>query len=154
MDAGQWLGLVGSAVGRGLLAGLVGIAVMTLSQIVEMRLSGREPSTSPGDAAAKVLRIRLHTKEERGRFANVVHWLYGTAWGAVRGILGLFGAGGWMAIVLHFALVWGIALMILPGLKVVPPVREWGVKSIIVDAFHHAVYAAAVGLTYQWITLA
>jgi hypothetical protein len=46
------LGDVATAVGKGLFAGLAGVAAMTLSQQIEMKLSGREPSTSPGDMVA------------------------------------------------------------------------------------------------------
>jgi hypothetical protein len=152
MDLTMLLGQLGSALGRGLLAGLAGIAAMTAGQLIEMRLTVREPSSAPGDAAAKVLGIRLATKAEQLRFSNVVHWLYGTAWGMVRGLLGLAGLSGWLATGAHFMLVWVTALLILPGLKVTPPVREWGAKWIAIDAFHHAVYAVAVGLVYDWIS--
>ena len=147
-----WLSALGGAIGRGLMAGLAGIAAMTLSQIVEMRITGREPSSSPGDAAARVIGIHLSGKADRLRFSNTVHWLYGSAWGIVRGVLALLGMTGWPATGLHFLLVWGTALLILPGLKVAPPVAQWGVAGIAKDAFHHAVYAIAVGLTFDWIS--
>ena len=152
IDLAAWLGELGAALGRGLIAGLAGIVAMTAGQMMEMRLTVREPSSSPGDAAARILGIRLASKAQRLRFSNVIHWLYGTAWGMVRGILGLAGLAGWVATGLHFILVWVMALLILPGLKVTPPVREWGARWIVIDGAHHAVYAIAAGLTYDWIS--
>lgn len=56
-------GAVAAAVGKGLFAGLAGTAAMTLSQQIEMKLSGREPSTGPGDMVADLLAsaTRRHT---------------------------------------------------------------------------------------------
>jgi hypothetical protein len=42
--------------------------------------------------------------------------------------------------------------VLLPGLKVTPPVREWGGKWIAIDPVHHLVYAVATGLVYEFIT--
>lgn len=56
-------GDIAGAVGKGLAAGLIGTAAMTISSTIEARVRQREPSTAPADAAAKVLGIehpRLH----------------------------------------------------------------------------------------------
>jgi hypothetical protein len=39
----------------------------------------------------------------------------------------------------------------LPALVVVPPSVFWPKEEIAIDAFHHAVYAAATGLAYELI---
>jgi hypothetical protein len=36
-------------------------------------------------------------------------------------------------------------------LEIAPPVIFWPKAAIAIDAFHHAVYAAATGLAYQLI---
>src|SRR4051812_11037141 len=56
-DTGQG-SLLMSTIAKGLLAGFCGTAAMTLSSALEENLRGREPSTAPADAAAKVLGIR------------------------------------------------------------------------------------------------
>ena len=48
-----------------------------------------------------------------------------------------------------FAAVYGTALVMLPALKVAPPVAEWGAEEIAIDAWHHLVYAAAVNAAYE-----
>lgn len=86
MDVFLWVGALMSAVGRGLLAGLAGTAAMTLTQLMEMKLTGRAPSATPAEAAGKVLGVQPRGPREKVRFANIVHWAYGTTWGALRGV--------------------------------------------------------------------
>lgn len=152
MELGHWIGDLASALGRGLFAGLIGTVAMTLVQLVEMKITGRAPSTAPADAAAKMLGIEPRGPVERTRFSNLVHFAYGTTWGAVRGLLGITGLAPWLATLLHFALIWGTGLMMLPAVGVAPPVTKWGAKWVVLDAAYHVVYAVATGLTYEYIT--
>jgi len=87
-------GDVAGAMGKGLVAGVAGTVLMTLSSTIEMKLTGRAASSAPGDAAAKVLGVEATGEAERARFSNVVHWAYGTTWGAVRGLVGVAGLTG------------------------------------------------------------
>ncbi len=141
-------GDVAGAVGRGLVAGVAGTALMTVASTIEMKVQGREASTAPADAAAKVLGVEPTGDDEQARFSNVVHWAYGTSWGALRGVLGAVGLTGPAAAGAHFATVWGSGLVMLPALGVAPPVREWGAKALATDAFHHLVYAAATSMAF------
>lgn len=142
------LGNIAAAVGKGLVAGAVGTAAMTVSSTVEMKLRGRKGSSAPAQAAGKVLGVEPVGETEEQRFSNLVHWSYGTGWGAVRGLLAALGLSGAPATGAHMAAVWGTELAMLPALDVAPPVTEWGVKEAAVDAFHHLVYAIATGLAY------
>ena len=142
------IGDVAGSLGKGLVAGAVGTAAMTVSSTLEMKLRKREGSTAPADAAAKLLGIKPEGEDEKARFSTMVHWGYGTGWGSVRGLLsgvGLRGKPAWLA---HLGVVWGSELVMLPALEVAPPIKEWGAKELAIDAFHHAVYAAATGLAY------
>lgn len=71
-------GKLGNAIGRGLIAGLAGTLAITISQIIEMKITKRPPSFAPADAASKALSIEAATREEREKFSNEVHWTYGT----------------------------------------------------------------------------
>lgn len=139
---------VAAAVGKGLVAGAFGTAVMTVSSTVEMRLRRRKPSDAPARAASKLLGVEPVGKAEWQRFSDLVHWAYGTSWGAVRGLLAALGLRGAPAAAAHFAAVWGSELVTLPALDVTPPVAQWGAKEVAIDAWHHLVYAAATGLAY------
>lgn len=141
---------VPNAIGRGLLAGLAGTAAMTVSSTVEMRLRGRDASSAPADAAAKVLGIAQFTDDAaRNRFATLVHWGYGTGWGVVHGLLDLAGLPPAKRTAGHFAAVWGNEAVMLPVLEVAPPIYRWGMREVAIDVLHHAVYATATGIAYE-----
>jgi len=46
----------------------------------------------------------------------------------------------------------GHGVVTLPALEIAPPSIYWGAGEVAIDAFHHAVYAAATGLAYTAIT--
>jgi hypothetical protein len=144
-------GVLAAAVGKGLAAGLLGTAVMTAGQMVEMKLEDREPSSMPADAVKKVFGLETRSEADEQRLAQLVHWGYGTAWGGVRGLLGGLGLGCGAATLVHLAAVWGAALVMLPALDLTEPATEWPPKQLGVDLLHHAVYAGAVGAAYAWL---
>ena len=133
------------SVGRGVLAGAVGTAAMTISSTIEMKLRKREASTVPAEAASKVLGFRVWKQDQR-KFANVVHWQYGSSVGALRGLLSAVGLREPLASGLFFTVVWGTALAMVPKLTDAPPVKEWGPEELAIDAFHHLVYVVATSL--------
>jgi hypothetical protein len=138
------------AIGRGVVAGLAGTAAMTVSSTVEAKLRGRPFSTAPADAAAKVLGIAAFTGDPaRSRFSNLVHWGYGTGWGAPRGLLRAAGLSAGAATAAHLAAVWGSEQVMLPALAVAPPITMWGREEAAIDGFHHAVYALGTGIAYE-----
>jgi len=144
-------GKLGSAIGRGLIAGLAGTLAFTISQMIETKITKRPPSFAPADAASKALSIEAATREERKKFSNEVHWTYGTLWGVPRGLLSVYGLKGWPATAVHFAVIFYTALTIEPDFEVSPPISEWSKKEIAVFAFHHVVYAVAAGLVFDAI---
>ncbi len=134
-----------SAVGKGLFAGAAGTAAMTVSSTLEAKLRDRGSSSAPAEAAGKVLGV----EPREARFSNIVHWGYGTSWGAVRGLLGLTSASPAAAGARHFAAVWGGEQVMLPALGVSPPMWKLGAKETAIDAWHHAVYAGATTIAYE-----
>ena len=142
------LGDVAAAVGKGLFAGVAGTVAMTASSTIEMKLRGRPASSAPATAAAKVLGVEHKGQGEEARFSSIVHWGYGTSWGAVRGLIGAAGLRGLRANAAHLGAVWGTEQAMLPALGVAPPFWEWGAKEVAIDAFHHLVYAGATGAAY------
>jgi hypothetical protein len=140
-------------VGRGLFAGLIGTAAMTVSSSLEAKLRGRQPSSAPARATAKVLGIAEFEDEiAQARFSDLSHWGYGTSWGVLRGLLGATGMPARTATALHGAAIYGSAQVTLPALEIAPPVVFWAKEEIAIDAFHHAVYAAATGIAYEMIS--
>ncbi|HEY8867732.1 MAG TPA: hypothetical protein VIM22_12410 [Solirubrobacteraceae bacterium] len=142
------LGDTAAAVGKGLFAGAAGTVAMTASSTLEAKLRERGSSSAPADAAGKVLGVQPRDQAGQARFSNVVHWSYGTSWGAVRGLLHAAGIDGPTASMAHFAAIWGSAQVMLPALDVAPPPWDTEPKEIAIDAFHHAVYATFTGLAF------
>jgi hypothetical protein len=139
-------------IGRGLVAGFAGTAAMTISSTLEAKLRGRAPSSAPARATAKVLGItEFEDPVAEARFNDLSHWGYGTSWGVVRGLLAAAGLSPRTATLAHGAAVWGSAQVTLPALEIAPPSVFWGAKEIAIDAFHHAVYAAATGIAYELV---
>ena len=136
-------------IGKGLAAGLAGTAAMTVSSTLEAKIRGRRPSTAPARAAKKVLGIeKFDSPQAETRFSNLVHWGYGTGWGAVRGLLDFVGLPPKAATAAHGAAVWGQEVVMLPTLDVAPPITLWSKDEVAIDLFHHAVYATATGVAY------
>ncbi len=138
-------------VGAGLLAGVAGTAAMTVSSMLEARLRKREPNSTPSDAAGKVLGVQPRNPAGRARFSTIVHWAYGTSWGAVRGLIGVSGLRDGPATAVHFTAVWGWSLVMLPTLGVAPPPWQQPPAELGIDALHHVVYAGATSAAWRAI---
>ncbi len=148
---------IATEVGRGLLAGLVGAVAMTISSTLEMRLRRRPPSSAPADAAGKVLGVQPRDDAGKQRFATLVHYAYGSAWGLARAAIGaaFCAAAGRRRRssiaepLAHFAAVWGASLVMLPALGIAKPFWRWGAKEVAIDALHHTVYVTAADGAYR-----
>lgn len=167
------LAKTGGAIGKGLIAGFAGTVAITISQMIEMQITGRQMSDAPVEVGGKVLGVeprgesRLEKEKElaqdrRGtpqtteeveenkeRFSQLMHFGYGTGWGVYRGALDLAGIHGALADAALFGGIWGTAQVMLPGMTGSQPITKWSAKQIAIDVFHHAVYAAAAGLVYE-----
>jgi hypothetical protein len=141
-----------SSIGKGLVAGFIGTAAMTISSSLEARIRHRAASSAPARATQKVLGITEFRDDiAAARFNDLSHWGYGTGWGVVRGLLAAAGLSPAAATVAHGAAVWGSAQVMLPALDVAPPAVFWPKREIAIDVLHHAVYALATGIAYRLI---
>lgn len=132
----------------GLIAGFIGTAVMTLSQIFEMRRAGRAPSFTPAVAASRVFGFDLAAMDETKKTMvnTLVHWSYGALWGIPLIFIALFKLGATVSIALYFLTVWAQRLVIVPLLAGGEPLWQQGAKQIAIDFTHHLVYALASAL--------
>lgn len=167
------LAKAGGVLGKGLIAGFAGTVAITISQMIEMQLTGRQMSDAPVKVGGKVfgtepkgeskaekekllssdLKATPQTEEElehnKEKFSQFMHFGYGTGWGVYRGALDLVGIHGPIADVALFGGVWGTAQIMLPETTGSKPITEWSAKQIAIDIWHHAVYAAAAGFVYE-----
>lgn len=145
------IGKIAAAVGKGLFAGLVGTAAMTVSSTLEAKLRDRKPSTTPVDAAGIVLGFEAVGEREKARLSSLVHWAYGTLWGAPRGVLAVAGLPASAATLAHLGAVWGGEVAMLPQLGLAPPIKEWGPSEVAIDLWHHLVYVSATALAWSYL---
>ena len=136
---------VARVVGRGLVAGAIGTAAITAAQAIAAKATNGGESHAPAEAAEKVVGIHADGPEERKRLNVGVHWAYGTLLGLPRSLMSALGMGGPSATMLHFGLVWGGAMAMLPSLDLAPPPWRWGAGELAKDGAMHAVYAVAAG---------
>ena len=162
---GDAVGKVGSAIGKGLIAGIAGTIAITIAQMIEMKITGREPSNAPAEVGGKVLGVKPRgaDRKKKGakksdkevnqeKFSQLMHWGYGTGWGVCRGLLSLANVKGPAASAIHFGAVWGTELVMIPSMTKSPPATEWGAKVLSKDALLHLVYAIAAGATFDAIS--
>jgi hypothetical protein len=142
-----------NSIGKGLVAGFVGTAAMTVSSTTEAKLRKRAASSAPARATAKMLGIKEFESDiAAARFNDLSHWGYGTSWGVLRGLLDAAGLQPKVATAAHGAAIYGAAQVTLPALEIAPPAVFWAKEEIAIDAFHHLVYATATGVAYELIS--
>ncbi len=145
------LSQVGTAIGVGLIGGLVGTIAMTICQRIDMKITGRKGSVTPAKAVQEALDIKPVSESKTKELTTNVHWVYGPSLGVVRGLMHLLGINGLAATSAHFAAVWATELIMLPSLRVAPPVTKESPETIAKDAMYHGVYALGTGLVFDAI---
>lgn len=135
---------------RGMVAGLVGTVAMTLSEKLESAVSGRPPSTVPGQVGAHLVpgKDPARTADVHGLNAPV-HWAHGVSMGAVRGLLDSAGLSGPAATAAHFALLWGGDAALYKTLGIAKAPWEWSADELATDLLHKGVYAVVTGAVYD-----
>ncbi|RIJ42401.1 hypothetical protein [Pontibacter oryzae] len=137
---------IAGAIGKGLVAGLIGTAAMTIAQMIEMQMTDRESSNTPYKAAKKVFGVKAKDDESKKKISNIMHLVYGASWGVPRALMAEFGINGASGTLAHFGAVWGTELTLLPALHVMKPVTEWKPEAISEDVMFHSIYAISTGL--------
>ena len=161
---------VGGAIGKGLIAGFAGTVAISISQMIEMKITNRDSSNTPVVVGGKVLGVepRGKAKVERQKtegkaspkalqdlqkneqqFAQLMHFGYGTGWGIFRGALDLACINGKTADFALFGGIWTAAQLMLPAAAGSKPIYKWSPQEIGIDVLHHAVYAFAAGEVYE-----
>ena len=138
-----------AALGRGVLSGLAGTAVMTAFQkLVEMPLTGRGDSYAPADLAERVLPVQRHTEQGRARLNWAVHFAVGGMWGATYGLAAARGLRGARAVLTVFAGVYTADVLLNTALGLYAPSR-WSRRDWAVDLTDKFVQAAATGVLFE-----
>ena len=138
------------AVGRGMAAGAVGTIAMTVSQRLEMAVSGREGSQVPGQVGSHLVPGKdPGSASDVEQLNNAVHWAHGITMGGLRGALDLAGVRGPQASLVHFALLWGGDAALYRALGIADVPWRWNSEELATDMLHKGVYAAVTGVAYD-----
>lgn len=164
---------VGGVLGKGLIAGFAGTIAITISQMIEMQIENKGMTTLPATVGGKALgveprgeaqqekekaqsnereaseEVQHKVEKNEQKFAQLMHFSYGTCWGFAREAMDLAGIRGPLADLLLFGSSLGTAFVMLPSATKLEPVTNWTPKQITVEALHHVVYACGTGLTYD-----
>lgn len=139
--------VLGRAALRGVAAGLVGTAAMTVGELVEQRVTHRPDSHIP----ARTLRILCgRPTSNSGHYPvwnHAMHWLTGATLGALRGIWSVTGIRGPSATAAHTVvrLAFDQTLENATGAGAAPSLWPTGEK--VIDYLHKGVFAAVTGVT-------
>ena len=132
--------------GRGLLAGLVGVAVMTSAEKVEQLLTGRPSSFVPAHTLERLLRLPHKPDQERLRLNWAMHWGQGILLGALRALMAQRGVRGPMGSFLFMDLRLLNDQLLENATGAGAPPWTWPVDEQIIDLLHTALYAFTTGL--------
>jgi hypothetical protein len=140
-----------TAVMRGALAGLVGGAVMTATEAVEQRMTGRPASYVPGRALLRLTGRRAPESARPTGWNWAMH--YGTAalLGALRGVWAEVGLRGplWSGAHTVVRLATDQTLENVSGAGAPP--QTWPARERVVDVTHKAAYSVTTGLLSDWL---
>jgi hypothetical protein len=150
-----------SAIAAGALAGIGGTAAMTLLQLAEAKIRGGVPAPPPetwedapapaqvGERIAEGVFERPLPLEQAPTVTNVMHWSYGTLWGAGFGVVqGTLGLPAAVAGTLWGSVVWSSGYALLPAMKVYKPAWKYPPGTLALDLGRHLVYGLGVAGTY------
>jgi hypothetical protein len=152
-----------AGVGRGVLAGVAGTAVMTGYQLAVARARGKRLSTpvprtwadAPAPAqvakrAADALGMgRKLTKKQVPLLTNVLHWAYGVGWGAAYGgVAAAVGASAFEGGLAFGTGVWAASYGELVPLGIYKPPWAYPPEEVVLDLSYHLVYGVAVAGAY------
>ena len=129
-------------IARGLASGFAGTVAMTISQRIEMRLSGRPPSDLPAQVAEGLLGISVRGRQ-RELVGAAARWINNTSSGLSRAALGAAGLRGAPAVAGTMALYFGGEALLF---------RSLGFPRTAlrpVDLLHAAVWATATSAAYE-----
>ena len=133
--------------GLGLLAGLIGTLAMSTSQALEMRLTKRKASTTPAEAVETLVGVDVPDWLTEHQLSTAAHVTFGTGLGLGLAALAKLPEPARGAV--FFIGSWSAGTAMITGLGVSDPPTKWGVKSLVIDLAHHAVYAGSAALAFS-----
>src|SRR5918997_787785 len=131
--------------GNGVLAGVVGVAVMTAAEKIEQAVTGRPDALVPGRAAERLLGLPAADGRALRRRMWAMHVGMAAGMGAVRGLMAFAGLRGPWASAMFTVVRLTIDQTVENWTGVGAPPWTWPRDELLVDVAGKAVYAFATG---------
>jgi hypothetical protein len=141
-----------AAVTKGLVAGALGSLAMTGYQLAVQRLRGSGSGSAPAEVGRRIVEGVLQREVPEDRMDllnNAMHFLYGSSWGPLYGVVHSTLRPSSLRHGLTFGgLVWATSLIHLPAMRLAPPVWQYPPAEVALDLSYHLVYGLGVAGAY------
>ncbi|MDE3190045.1 MAG: hypothetical protein KGL94_04410 [Acidobacteriota bacterium] len=154
------------ALARGLVAGAIGTAAMTVHQEIVSKLRGADSdgqtadsqapwasAPAPARVARRILEGVFRTEVDPARIGlltNLMHWLYGTGWGGVYGLVeSTIEARPLRAGPLFGTAVWAGSYLQLVPMGIYEPPWRYPPATLANDLGYHLTYGVGVALGHR-----
>jgi hypothetical protein len=135
-----------SAAGRGAVAGLLGVAVMTAAEKVEQVVTHRPDSFVPARTLLTLLGRHPSDADRPVVWNHAMHYGTGAVLGALRGVWAAVGLRGPRAHLAHTVVRLSTDQTLENATGVGAPPSTWPRGEEVVDVLHKAIYSVATGL--------
>jgi hypothetical protein len=138
--------MTSKAVLSGLVAGLAGVAAMTLAEKIEQTITRRPDSYVPAHTLERLLRLPHKPDEQRLGLNWTMHWGQGILMGIVRGLMAEKGLRGPVGsfMFMNIRLANDQTLENATGVGALP--WTWPVDEQVIDLLHKGIYAFTTGI--------
>jgi hypothetical protein len=134
------------AAGRGTVAGLAGVAVMTAAEKAEQAITHRPNSFVPARTLLALLGRRPSDADQPTVWNHAMHYGTGAVLGALRGVWAAVGLRGPRAHLAHTVVRLSTDQTLENVTGVGAPPSTWPRAEQVVDVLHKAVYSVVTGL--------
>jgi hypothetical protein len=141
---------VSKQVRRGVVAGALGGALMSVSTNLEMRLRRRPPSRVPAQTLERFLPLALSERQQE-RLVTAGHVITSAGLGTLRGLLAMSGLSAGRADAAFAGLAFTPDFVVIPALGGTSAPWRWSRIELVVSGLHHSVYAAGTIAAYRWL---
>jgi hypothetical protein len=137
---------------QGAVAGLVGVAAMTVGERLEQSLTGRPASYVPARALRTLLGRPVADTEQPPVWNHLMHWGTGALVGGLRGVWSVTGIRGPVATAWHTVVRLAFDQTVENATGAGAPPMTWPARERAVDVLHKGVYSTVTGLVADaWI---
>jgi hypothetical protein len=130
---------------QGALAGLAGAAVMTISEKIEQRLSGRPDSYVPARVLERLMNLPEKPRRQPRSLNLAMHYGQGAVLGVLRGIMANAGLRGPWASTMFTVVRLTNDQVLENATGIGAPPQTWPRRELAVDLLHKTVYGFVTG---------